>query len=388
MFDIAPIALSVGARAVLFLVLSWYVYAGADPAAAVDFFQDLFFQSVLITFLSASSFFAVVSKGWDSSKDALLVLTHVLLAVVAVGVILIAYRFVDLGIRPDILFLLLGGAVATGLASPLTGLIVRKHGAWMAYGPSIIAAPACLCLLFLREVDPVMVAILAIVAFQVVVFAALASIARSVFQGILSAIRTMWAVESQQTLLGTFAFGLLNTALVGYFYWFRELWVLSQPAAISAAVLFVFRIFDTLIGIVVTDLGARIHAVALVERHARRLATGVVGISAVAAMLLLALESLTLAPFTLAVSGQILLECVRFPVLVFFLYQGARRSSGGYTVYNVGTVCISFAVLQVFPLQTHVTGFYLFLTVTTVISALLTCAFAILYPSARKESTG
>jgi hypothetical protein len=385
---VAPIALSVAARAVLFLGLSWYVYAAAAPAAAAGFFQDLFLQSVMITFLSASSFFAMVSKSWDAAKDRLLLLSHGIMAVGAVAVVVLCSRFGTFGAQADVLYLLLAGAVATGLASPLTGLIMRKRGAWLAYGPSIIAAPLFLGTLLISVSDAVLAGILAIVGFQITVLLALAVIARHMLIDALRAIPDMMTGPALRALWATFVFGALNTALVGYVYWFREAWVLLQVAEISAAVLFVARISDTAVGIIMTDIGARVHAVNLVEQRVKWLPAVVIALGLSGGALLLALNAVTLSPTVFAITGQVVLECVRLPLIVFFLYQSARRSAGGYISYTLGTVMISMAVMLIVPLQDSATGFYLFQTLTTVLSALITCAFALRFPSKGQGSSG
>ena len=381
MSRVAPIALSVAARAALFLVLSWYVYAFAEAGAAADFFQDMFFQSVLITFLSASSFFAVVSKGWDTSKDTLLMLTHCFMAIITIVVVGLLYWVGDLGIPGGILLALLVGALATGLAAPLTGVIMRRHGTWVAYGPSIVLAPLFLGFLAIPGSDTILTCVLAIVGFQVSVFVVVAYVGRDVVLGtfrLQSAGRTS---ETARALWSTFVFGALNAAFVGYFYWFRELWVEVQPAEIAAAVLFVYRIFDTLLGIVIVDLGSRFNVMTLVDRQAQRLMLPVVSLGAVVLLLLSVLEVSTLSPLAVALAGQFTLECARLPMIIFFLYQSARRSGIGYIAYIVGTVGLSYAVLAAVPLQVQTTGFFAFLAVTNVISALITCVHAATWPN-------
>jgi hypothetical protein len=377
---LAPILLSVMARAGLFLALSWHVYRVAEAAAVAAFFQDLFLQSVMITFLSASSFFAVVSKGWDQSRDAMLVLTHLLMAVATVAVIPVLYGTGVLDGSAATLGALLAGAIATGVGSPLTAVIVRSRGPWMAYTPAIFAAPLFLGLIAVPGLDPVFACVAAVVGFQITVFAASAFIARDVFVQFRAQGAAMMTRAVVRPLWGTFVFGALNTVFVGYFYWFREAWVGLQAAEISAAVLFVYRIFDTLLGIVITDLGSRIDAVRLVERWAKAMLLPLAGLCVVVFAALWWLGQQDLSPVTFAVAGQALLEAVRLPAMVYFLYQSARRASGGYVIYILGTVGVSYALLFALPLQAYPNGFYLFVVLTTLLSSAFTCGLAVLYP--------
>lgn len=375
-----PLTLSVAARAALFLGLSWQVYATASAEQVAGFFQDMFLQSVLITFFSASSFFAVVSKTWDDKRNAVLMLTHVLLAIIGVIAVWLLVIFDLAGVETHLLVTLLVGAVSTGLASPLIGLIVRSQGTWQAYGPAIVLAPLFLGVILVPGLDPVTAAIGAIVAFQVTTFLYLAFVGRAVFAELLAQRWTIWTRDVWAALWATFAFGALNTVTVGYLYWFREAWVPLQVPEIAAAVLFVFRILDTFIGIVLTDLGGRIDAIRAVEERKGTWAMRIAGLGVVVIGLLWGLGTLDLRPFVLAVVGQLLLECVRLPLQVFFLYQGARRSGLGYLVYTAGMVALSFAVLMVWPLQAFPTGFYVFMAVTSLLTASITCAYAALRP--------
>jgi hypothetical protein len=376
----AAVALSVASRAMLFLGLSWHVYASANAEQAANFFQDLFLQSVLITFFSASSFFAVVNKSWDDRQNGLLMLTHVILGVVGTVVVVMLMLTDALSVDPGLLILLLIGALATGMTSPLIGLIVKSKGPWHAYGPSIVVGPLFLGMIALQGLGPIEAAIGAIVAFQVVVFLYLGFVGRQVFADMLAQKWLIWREDLPGAFGATFAFGALNTLLVGYLYWFRETWVPLQAPEVAAAVLFIFRIFDTFLGVVLTDLAGRLDAIKVVEQHRRIWAVVIAILGAAAIFALWLLGTLDLQPFTVAVTGQVLLECLRVPLLVFFLYQGARRSGMGYFVYNAGTVGISYVVLAVIPLQNFPTGFYLFTAITALLSASITCAYAAIRP--------
>lgn len=373
---IAPIALSVAARAFLFLVLSWYVYAFAESKDAAGFFQDLFFQSILITFLSASSYFAVVSKGWDPAKDSLLVFTHLLMAIITFVSLILLYWLYDLGLRGEVFFALLAGALATGLGSPLTGIVVRRHGGWWAYGPSILFASVTPAIVLVPWLDPVLACVLAIVVFQVCVFLVTAFVAR---HDILLAFQ-LRSLELSSTTVGawwgTFLFGVLNSATVGYVYWFRELWILVQPAEIAATILFLYRVFDTALGIAVIDVGSRFDVTSFVDRYSKRLISPIILLGGIVLFSLHELESRSLSPLTLAVLGQVALECVRFPMIIFFLYQSATRSSMGYLMYVLGTIGLSHVVLFFIPLQVFQVGLFVFLALTNLFSALITCVYA------------
>jgi hypothetical protein len=378
------VALSVASRAALFLGLSWHVYAGASAERAASFFQDLFFQSVLITFFSASSFFAVVSKGWDDSRNGLLMLTHGILGVVGTTMVVVAGSRGVFGVEPGLLLLLLAGALATGLASPLTGLIVRSRGPWRAYGPSIVLAPLFLGVILWPGLDPVYAAVVAIVGFQVAAFLYLGVVGRQVFVDMLAQVGGLLRRDAMVALAATFVFGGLNTVFVGYLYWFREAWTPLQEAELAAAVLFVFRISDTFIGIVLTDLGSRIDAIRLVETRARKMGILVLGLGTIVIAMLWTLGTLNARPFVIAVLGQVILECLRLPFLVFFLYQGARRSGIGYAAYNIGAIVVSYLLLLLWPLQAFPTGFHVFMAVITVTTAAITSLYAAIRPDSPK----
>ncbi len=379
MSGFSAIILSVFTRSLLFLGLSWYIFSGTQPTAATDFFQALFLQSVMITFLSASSYFTTVSKRWDSSNDAKLILSHIQMSLLTVLAVCLLYIFGKLETQSRLVLLLLTGALATGIAAPLTGLVVRKFGPWMAYGPSITVAPLYLSFIFVPNIDPMIASVCAIVGFQVTVFLVLSFIMRELLFSIIRSFRSILRVSTFSNLWSNFVFGLLNSAIVGYFYWFRELWVAVQAAETAATILFIFRISDTFIGVIITDIGAKLDALKLVERHGKVLSIIIVCAGMLVSAVLWWITTFEISDLALAISGQLLVECIRLLSIGFFLYQNARRSSVAYALYCLGTVGITYAFLMVVPLQNYPAGFFYFLVANSVTSTVLTAVFVLAF---------
>ena len=320
----AAIGLSIALRAVLLLVVASLVYEAAPAEEATAFFQILFLQGIIVAFLSAAGFFRVQDISDEAVVDyfaAALMLVPLSL-VLPVGLIIFDPEYQVYWIAIVVLWT---GGVATALAAPLSGLILRENGPFAAFLPSCIGTVlGAGCLGFWLMVGanwhPIL-PYLVLAGFQCVTFALLAVQAKGVLRAAILRLRTDRLMHVWTHATSTFGIGLANVMHMVAVLTLREFWADRADAEIAAAVFLILRFSEAAFQFVHMVLSGQSLARRLVEARQAHLAQFGMFAAAIGALMAINSYSSAVAPLLLAVMMQLMADAARVLWSLSFLWQ-------------------------------------------------------------------
>ncbi len=367
------VGLSLGGRAAFFLALSALVYARAEPTAAVAFFQLMFLQAVVITFLSASGYFRALNTTEDATGKISLLAAHLVLA----GLSLLALPPMLIwggALYPSVSVLLLvwGGAVAAALSGPLTGLTLASRGPARAFGPQAVLAVLCAVAAFHPIFGGRLGPYLLVAVFQGATMLWLAAQNAAVVRG---AAAQVWRGGLRQvfdTQSATLAYGAINTGTLSVVFIFREIWSMSAPPALVAAAFFALRFSDTLSQGVMLVMARH----ALLARMADWLAgRGMVLLAAALVLQLAAIDALASGsismPLVFAFAALAVTDLSRLPINLVFLLQIGRERPQDFAVYALATPLLAFGATAALGGIPSPGGIFTYLALSATIGAII-----------------
>jgi hypothetical protein len=256
----APVVIttSTAARAAFGVAFAAVMVGRFESQVAVELFQLLLLQTILVTFVSGAGYARAVSTSYAESGAARLLRGYALFALATAAFIgimeamVLPREVVERFATPDRwkIYALVAGGLAAGLQAILQGAILRATGPARVFLPMVaVSAAFTLALsgfLFLDLTGGAL--LLTYVGYQLALLtvfmlanrAAVAALLRSAARGRAQPLR-----DSAEAL----GFGAINTAVLLVFFLFRELWSERVDADIAAASFFAVRISETYLGI-------------------------------------------------------------------------------------------------------------------------------------------
>ncbi|MGS4948171.1 hypothetical protein ACVDG3_22130 [Meridianimarinicoccus sp. RP-17] len=362
-------------RSGLLLLISGIVYNSHSAADAAAFFQILYLQATAIAFLSASGFFRVQSIDTDEGLTEYLAATALLIPPSALLPVLVAFLVPEYTARLPELAIAWIGAIATALAAPVSGIVLKRRGPLAAFLPACIAALLAMVVLIaagsgeLHTLAPY----LALCGFQVITVLLLLLQIRTILATTLRRLAHLGSGMPFPHLQETSAVGALNVLSMLLVFGIRQLWVQKAGADIGAAVLLTLRISDSVLQLTHMVMAGHQMATRLIRSHWSLLAQ--VGSVCVSILLILLLGQLTITPtipvIVFAVLAQIALDVSRIPWSFGFLYQMKQFHLLRYAVFTLCQPAIGFTV-AIWPiLQGRPEGLLIFLAISVASGAII-----------------
>ncbi|MCK4712496.1 MAG: hypothetical protein KAT26_06415, partial [Marinosulfonomonas sp.] len=369
------VGLSMISRAVLLLVLSGYVYAANPDQEVVVFFQLLFLQSIVISFLSASGFFRAQNLT-SSDEVASFVSVYLLLIIFSLavlsGFLFFSNHYSELKLPVSLIWF---GAIFTSLSGPLSGYLLNTRGPLVAFLPSIIGAVICVIAIVFSPYE--MVAIhpyLLMTTYQAVTFFILAFLSRNTIAKAIRHLRNLKLAEYLGHSRENIAIGIIHTFQMGLFFIFRENWANSVSLELAAAVFIVLRFSDAAIQFSHMVL-SRHSVVSKLFSHSSNKWIGFVIFWATVCGLGLfytSQYSTVLAPLVFALVAQLLLDMFRQFWNLSFLYQMENFLLKRYVWFAIVPPVMSYIiVLGTVGIHSPI-GVYLFYLIIVLAGAVIT----------------
>lgn len=354
-----PVVLGAGSKGIFQIVAASSIYSWADAETSAKVFQYLFFQSALISLLSASGYFRGYSVANNATELSLAMLQHlasslIFLLVVSVWISISPSTVADL----HYIILLAFGVVAVSLSAPLQGAIVRMQSFKHAFLPQAIGAFLGVAVLWFSPARTVQTVLVCILAVQIAIFIFYIFQANNI--GLFS-----FRMAARRSFLPGFlnyiGVGLVNCSGLFVLFFVREYWASEVNAQVAAAVFMIIRFADSVLGIG-TQVIVRSNSHVFKTKFPVLLSYLTV-ISAFTFCAFLIVTSHNFLPLILA-SGlaQIFVEFGRYPAAVFFVEHAKRFSIGPFAVFNLlphATVLLLVLALDQFH-QSYGMQLYLF----------------------------
>lgn len=306
-------------RSVFMLSLAAVVYRELPGTQTAVFFQILFFQAVVIAFLSASGFFR--AQALDTDADAIAYLSAMLLLVapsvlLPVGLFLSGAGYAEYGAELSIIWL---GAVATSLGAPLSGYVMRTLGPFRAFVPSAVSAIIAVGLLISVGQWSRWLPYALMVTFQVGAFVLLGLQVPHLLKGACLALWQKGVRPAYARVYEGASVGMVNVLHLAVIFTLRHQWEQRADAEIVAAVFLMLRFSDTGIQLLHMVLSGHAHIERLIRSPLMLwflISTTVAGLVGIWGVSLL-----TVSPLVFAIFGQIAVDLIRYPGSLGFLYQ-------------------------------------------------------------------
>jgi len=363
------IGLSILMRAGLLLFLSGLVYTLSPPEDTKVFFQIVFLQTVVIAFLSASGFFRAQSlKDYTEAADYLAAMMLLILPSLALP-LLLAVLDADYSDRLLALLAVWGGAVATALATPLSALVMNRHGPFRAFLPACLSAVIVLVALWAAAernwFD--LLPYLALASFQILNFVFLALQESAL---VISAIRRLFGrklSELRRYVLEGFGVGASNVAHLLVVLAVREIWSDSVSSELAAALFLVLRISDTGLQLLHMVLSRNPLVDRLIETGGAPLLQAGTFLIAIAIAIGISLSGIPggWSPLVFAAVMHFAVDLARYPWSLSFLYQMHHFGMSRYLAFTLAPPVTALAVAAPFLIAGAPVALTLFMAVIT-----------------------
>lgn len=369
------IAASFGAKALFFIALSTLVYTSQSSEGAVEFFQLLFFQSVLISLLSSSGYYRAMNYGDDEVGGAKMLGAYFLASFVVTASLLLLCSSFLLAVHDYTKWaIIIVGAAVAAVSAPLSGIALQKKGAWAAFGPSIAIALVLVPLGHVAYLKDGNVAYVFLLIYQLFIFFILIYINRELS---LLAVREMLNGRKIELLNGVMknsGYGAINMVTLYVIYLFREYWISIVSADLAAAVLLVMRYSDTVMQFITVAMARSQYAVSILQHLNQRIAivASILLITIFSILGWLAENHLNLNYLIFAVVCQILVDIFRIPQSLIFVNYMRRDSLFAFFLYAVPSGLIAWGGVLIVGGELKQIDMYLFMIFTSVISILIT----------------
>ncbi len=337
----AAIGLATLVRAVFLLTLSAQVYVSLSSDQAASFYQLVFFQAIIIAFLSASGFFRAQELPDDNAAISYLSANMGLVIPSTILPLFLAFfidAYSDLGLELVLIWL---GAAAAALTAPVTGVVLRRHGPFAAFMPALVAAGLMIVVLVLLPEWSPLTPYIVLVSFQGLSFLILILRTPWLAIGVLrswgrSGSRLNFGLLKQNGIVG--AVNLVNLLMI---FFVRHLWEMRTTPETVAAVFLVMRYSDTGIQVLHQVFSGHIFAVRLMERRSTPLLLFSGG--CLVAFAFVGLQNFPGSPIATALLAQCILDIVRYPASLGFLFQMQRFDMRRYIRFTLVPPLVGFA---------------------------------------------
>lgn len=369
----SAIGLSMILRSGLLLLISGIVYKTYSAADAAAFFQIIYLQAIAIAFLSASGFFRVQAIDADEGLAEYLTATALLILPSALLPLAVALLLPEYAARLPELAIAWIGAIATALAAPVSGIILKRHGPLAAFLPACIAA--ALAMIFLVAVSSgELTPYLALCSFQIVTVLLLLVQIRTILATTLRRLARLGSGMPWPAIHEASAVGAVNVVNMLLVFGIRQLWIQTAGADIGAAVLLTLRISDSVLQLLhMVMAGHRVVTRLIRSRWSLMAQAGSVTISILLVLLLGQLAVAHAIPvMVFAVLAQIALDASRIPWSVGFLYQMKHFRLPRYMAFTLCQPAIGLAVAILPILRGRPEGLLIFLAVSIASGAIIT----------------
>lgn len=369
------VGLSISSRAVFLLALSAFVYASNSDHDIVAFFQLLFLQSVVISFLSASGFFRVQnfsSPDQASAFFSVYIILGVFSLLALLGFLLFTEHYSEYKFP---IILIWFGAIFTSLSSPLSGYLVATRGAMAAFLPSIIGALICTIIVVFSPYEMIGIQpYLLIAGYQTVTFFVLAVLAKDIFANSIKIVRNLKIIEYLGHVKENLTIGIILTIQMTIIFQFRENWSSSVPANLASAVFIVFRFSDTIMQFTHMVFARHIivSKIFLLGSSSRIALVLVWGAICILGLSLIAQYAAGFAPLIFAITAQFILDMFRQIWGLAFLRQMDGFKLKKYYWYVLVPPVLSYVVILCTVGNQAFIALYVFYLVIVMTGALIT----------------
>lgn len=367
-------SLSIATRTLFFFIISVVVYSSTSGEEAVSFFQLLFLQTVLITFLSASSYFRMLDLKTDLNAISSLS-GHLFFSLIGSVLLPLLYFVIFSQNEHFTIYFLLGiGGGAASISGALTGHTLKQGRVSSAFTPSILSALICLILLYLNPEKSLSIYLYTVVLYQVLtalflVFVNLKLFKQIAVNGAFVLIKQL-ATHFKSNLL----FGGVNTYAVFLLFYFREEWSRNIDSQVAASVFFFIRMSDIGLQLMTTVLASHEKLNILPKIfHFKTVACVIIGYFICVNLIDIEInfEHENLYHSLSILTNQILIDLIRYPLASLFLYQVslAQKSDYGWFVF------IPISVVHILAIQMHwhnqAAAIYWFMLTTSVVGLIV-----------------
>lgn len=372
---VITVALSILSRAVLFLVLSGYVYAHNSDADIIVFFQLLFLQSIVIAFLSASGFFRAQNLQ-DAGEAASFMSIYFLLSILSLlGLFGFLFFVTDYSNNQLPVIIVWVGAIFTSFSSPLSGYLLAKRGALIAFFPSILGATICGLVILSSPYEmtgfrPYLV----LLGYQSITVILLFALTKDIILNAITYLVRLNFIHHLKHSYDNFTIGVAHTFHLAIVFHFRESWSLAAVPELAAAVFVTFRFSEAAIQLVQMVLLRN----SIVSRLFGRNYIATLSLCLIwfllsgAGVYLITGYSATLAPLVFAIIAQISLDVFRQFWSLSFLHQMEKFSLSHYLWFVILPPVASYLIIYGSIGISSTTAVYSFYLFNVLIAAIIT----------------
>lgn len=363
------IGLATLVRAFFLLALSAQVYISLSSDQAASFYQLVFFQAIIIAFLSASGFFRAQELSDDSSSISYLSTNMGLVLPSAIlplflALFIDAYR--DFGIELALIWI---GAAAAALTAPVTGIVLRKQGPFAAFMPVLVSAALMIVVLVSIPDWSPLTPYIVLVSFQGLSFLILNARAPWLAIGILqswgrSGERLNLSLLKQNGIVGT-----VNLANLLVIFFVRHLWEMRAAPDTVAAVFLVLRYSDTGIQVLHQVLSGQVFAFGMMKRRSTPFLLFSGG--CLVAIAFVGLRNFPGSPIALALLAQVILDIVRYPASIGFLFQMQQFDMRRYIQFTLVPPLVGFACAGAFVFAGNFFAIYVLAGISVLVGGLM-----------------